>query len=220
MYKLFILPLCPLSNRAMILSRKLNYDITIIPIYNLNKLLSLTEDSTFLNIPALMIDNDVIFGSELITQYFQEQHKNHNLFNNKLYDKINNLDSWITNYLYNNIFIPLFFHKHIKDFYNYTYEISFDMIINAKNLLEKFLNYLNNNIINNGWISSSEITINDITCFGFLASMDYGAYINWNKYIHLKQWYMRMKSSEDFNFILQYSIPHTKPTNHYKSLDF
>lgn len=221
MWKLFFLPVCPISNRIVILTKFLNYEISLIPIYKQSKLKTLVYNDIYTSIPCLSLNDIYLFGSDLITKYLYENNPNNEILKTWHDNKsISHFDNWMTNYIYNNVFIPLYFDKHIKDFFDYDYNISFEVIKNAQFQLINLLNYVNNNVMNSGWINGNSISVNDITCFSFFATMDYCAYINWNKFIHLKQWYMRMKSLETYSCILKYNLTHMKPVSHYNCLDF
>lgn len=217
----FIRPVCPFSNRILIILNLLHIDFTTMLVSSKKKLQAFTQNDCFTDSPCLIYNNIKIFGSENIIHFLYEKYNNQPLLKN--YDGNLNIihwDQWMNTNIYFNIYYPLFFDKSIKDFYDYKHNIGEESKHAAKQMLNQILEDLDHSLKLNTWMNQqNNLSINDVTAFSFLSTMDYLGLIQWQKYLLLKQWYMRMKSHNSFNAILKYELEF-KPVKHYMELDF
>lgn len=220
MLKLFFKPVCPISNIIIILTRLLGIETSLINVQTQKKLEQLTIEAPWTSCPCFYYNDNFIFGLENIIFFLYDQFPNKSVLQDWRQNRsLMNFDKWLTNDLYQTLYFPLMYEKTIKSFYGYTHEISFETVRVAQSILTKFLVSVDELLKKSPWVSLGKMTINDITLFSFLSTIDYFGYIVWNRFINLKKWYMRMKSQESYNFILKYKID-VKPVNHYNSLDF
>lgn len=67
---------------------------------------------------------------------------------------------------------------------------------------------------------SGSFSVNEFSFFGMFAALDYCMLVPWNKFPEIKRLYTRLKTQQDFNFILKSKIYNFSPPNHYEKLDF
>ena len=86
--------------------------------------------------------------------------------------------------------------------------------------LDLHINYIEYLLSKHRWLASEIFTIADIASATQLSILDYLGYIDWNKYIKLREWYRIIKSKKGFRRILFDKIPGYKPSRYYSELDF
>ena len=86
--------------------------------------------------------------------------------------------------------------------------------------LDLHINYIEYLLSKHRWLASEIFTIADIASATQLSILDYLGYIDWNKYIKLREWYRIKKKKKGFRRILFDKIPGYKPSRYYSELDF
>lgn len=217
--RLYYIPACALSNRIRILTKGIMQS----SISNYQSYSRLKELKP-LNLPVLIYDNKVIYngfllffhGNKKITPYF-----------NLLQDWIDNqeiqyFEMQIDGNFFFNIYFPIVYEKIFAPVYGLTNnneQRSKECFSFNNKRLKDFLTKQNNWFMENNWANLNRFTINDISLFSYLASLDYVGAIDWFNFFYLKCWYSRMKSKPELNFILN-SYHSFMPEESYTNVDF
>lgn len=192
---------------------------TTIAIHSQKKLQSITEQP-FSTIPCLFINQEWLFNIDTMLLYLYNLIPSNQILHSWHHNThIQNYEHLFNHTLYHQIYYFLYYEKIINPFYNIKIEPSASIIKHTHSQLHEYLQFFNEQLITQNWITNNQFTLNDITCFSFLVTLDYCGFIPWNKYISLKKWFLRMKSQHQYNFILQHKI-HFYPVPHYDSIDF
>lgn len=89
-------------------------------------------------------------------------------------------------------------------------------IINL-NIHIKYIEYL---LSKRKWLASETFSVADIAAATQLSVVDYLGYVDWSKYLKLKEWYITIKSKQGFRNLLFEKIAGFKQSKYYSELDF
>ena len=216
--KLFYYPVCPISNKFRILLNLLTIEYEAIKIISKQDVKNLPTID-FVCLPILQ-NGEQFFRdnySILIHLLGLSQHKLLlDWFQN---EEIQYMEYLINQNMYFEVYKPTIFEKTQKLVLHNEYfpnNNSIKLGIEAQGF---YFNKLEAMLSKRDWISRV-FSINDISIFAMLATIDYCFLVPWMKYPNLKQWYQRLKSKEEFNFILKDRIFNLLPPSHYDVIDF
>ncbi|MDR3290025.1 MAG: glutathione S-transferase family protein [Rickettsiales bacterium] len=210
-YILYHYPLCPISRRIRFLLEHLSLEHELIEIkpWDLNECLPVGYSAPTLydkNKDVSICDGYVI-SDFLVSKKFYGK----NEFEAKrlimLFDKE----------FFNDVFKTMFIEKIEKIFTNE--KQSLEKIKKAQEILNYYLNYVEEILQKNDNVSSSEFTLADLTIATYLSVLDYLGEISWKKYHKMKNWYLIIKSKPAFNSILKDKIIGINPSKNYSKID-
>jgi glutathione S-transferase len=98
--------------------------------------------------------------------------------------------------------------------------INTDKLSIALKNLDSHIKYIEYILSKRKWLASESFTIADIAAATQLSVIDYLGYVEWNKYLKLREWYRIIKSKKGFKNILFDKIPGYRPSKYYSELDF
>jgi glutathione S-transferase len=138
------------------------------------------------------------------------------IFLNDIY-KISLIQDCLNNYRINLLesLLDKYFFIEVYKNLNKSNGVSESLLIKLTEYIQRF----NEIIKNKQWIQD-KFSINDITLFSYLASLDYLQLINWNIYNNLKSYYRRLKSHNIFYLIIEQNLKLCHSPIHYNIIDF
>ncbi|MDR2077720.1 MAG: glutathione S-transferase domain-containing protein, partial [Rickettsiales bacterium] len=98
--------------------------------------------------------------------------------------------------------------------------INTDKLAVALKNLDSHIKYIEYILARRKWLASESFSISDIAAASQLSVIDYLGYIEWNRYIKLREWYRIIKSKKGFRNILFDRIPGYRASKYYSELDF
>ncbi|MFT4091295.1 MAG: glutathione S-transferase family protein [Asticcacaulis sp.] len=90
----------------------------------------------------------------------------------------------------------------------------------GREALRDHLSYFESLLEARNWVSGRHISYADFALASHLSVIDYFDEMNWDRYKHLKNWYMVVKSRPAFRPLLADVLPGVTPSAHYAELDF
>ncbi|WKL57993.1 glutathione S-transferase family protein [Asticcacaulis sp. ZE23SCel15] len=90
----------------------------------------------------------------------------------------------------------------------------------GREFLRDHLSYFESLLETRNWLAGRSMSYADFVCAAHLSVIDYFDEMNWQKYPHLKTWYMVIKSRPCFRPLLNDILPGVTAAAHYKELDF
>lgn len=200
----------PYCAKIRVILRILNADITEIPITSFNHYSQL---NTIFSLPIMKIEDTIYSGVNQIIRYFNKDILYSNLSN------IENWENWLDEHLYHKVYKLTIYEQYTKQIYENNIHINSQLYYLGLHQLNKYLEFLNKYFQNKNWIHN-QYTLNDLTLYVMLLSFHYFAYINWKLYPFLKNFFIRIKSRQELNFLIKDKIPCLNPSLDYTSLDF
>ena len=82
------------------------------------------------------------------------------------------------------------------------------------------MEYISFLVARRGWLAGDEFSFADITAASFVSTIDYIGDIVWEDYQDAKIWYVRIKSKQSFQPILEDKVTNFPPARHYSNLEF
>ena len=171
----------------------------------------------------------VIVDSYIIAEYlndFENNLKNDefnyfNLLGDTLEEKIEiqRLHMWFDKKFYNEItayIIQEVFYKTFKIKKN----VNSDKLAVARYNLDANIEYMEYLLTTRKWLAIEKFSLADLAAAAQISILDYLGYINWDKYLKLKNWYLVVKSKKGFRNILKDKIAGFLPSKYYRELDF
>jgi glutathione S-transferase len=216
--RFFYYPICPISNKFRILLNLLRLDfeevkiisrqdVKILPQINFQYLPILQSgDKFFRDSNSIMIFLSNISSDKLILDWLQNE-------------EIQYMEIFFDKYMFFDLYKPAIFEKTEKLILFNEYFPNNDVIKKGLSYQEEYLSKLEAILWKNNWINKIH-SVNDISCFSMLAVLDYCFMIPWMKFPNLKQWYQKLKSREEYNFVLKERIYNFLPPKHYDLIDF
>ncbi|MFN9114337.1 MAG: glutathione S-transferase N-terminal domain-containing protein [Bacteroidota bacterium] len=216
--RLFYFPICPISNKFRILAKLINIKLSEIKISS-KKELEEIRNINFFFLPIL-IDGDRVFrDSSSILEYFNKV-SNHSILRNWVEnEEIQYMEVFFDKYMFFDVFKNSIYEKTEKFILTNDIFPNLEIVKLGFDLQNQYLKQLESLLKINDYIINSSC-INNISCFCTLASLDYFFMISWEKYPNLKNWYRRMKSKSEYNFILNDRFSKINPPTHYNLIDF
>lgn len=216
--KLYYYPVCPISNKLRLLLHKIEMPFEGI------KISSKQSKNNFLNFPVLflpILESDGIFYRDITSILDLILKKtNHELLKSyEQEEKIQYFEAFFDKYMFFDIYKNAIFEKTQKLILYNEYFPDNNIIKIGINYIKQYLDIIENALSEFSWINVT-FSINDISGFAFLATMDYCFLVPWVKYPNIKQWYRKMKSQKSFNFILEDRINNLNPPSHYQLIEF
>lgn len=193
-------PLCPLSYKFRILFNILNIEIKIIEV----NIISYKEISyKIFRLPVFIIINEtdeiIIEGFIPMLNYLSTLKAHPLLDEFKSSYSIQQNELWFDCHLYYNLYLPFVFEYTLSYFY---IENSF---IKITKISDYYLNYIEKSLTGHLFFKSNHMTINDITCFSYIAVFEYFSQVLWYKYPKIRDWYNRLKMDISFENVLKNS---------------
>lgn len=216
--KFFYYPVCPISTKFRILLVLLKLEVEFIRIASRHDL-KLLPQIEFTHLPIFQI------GDKFFRESFSILWVLSNLSRDKLLsdwaqnEEIQYRECFFDQQMYGEVYKLAIFEKTQKLILSHEYFPNNDLIKKGNAAQGDFLHRLEEIFSKHNWVSKFH-SINDLSCFGFLSAMDYCFMVPWLRYPNLKQWYQRMKSREEYNFIFKEKIINFLPPNHYDLADF
>ncbi|ADU13748.1 Glutathione S-transferase domain protein [Asticcacaulis excentricus CB 48] len=90
----------------------------------------------------------------------------------------------------------------------------------GRDALRDHLLYFESLLEARNWLSGRHMSYADFALASHLSVIDYVDEMNWDRYKHLKTWYMVVKSRPAFRPLLADTLPGVAPSAHYRELDF
>ncbi len=170
---------------------------------------------------------EIICDSFLICNYIDEVEKKENEFNYFNYMgttreeryEIQRLHMWFDKKFYNEVSKYLIEETFLNVLQGNN-NTNTDKINVAIVNLDMHIKYMEHLLNIRKWLASESFTIADIAAAMQLSVIDYLGYIDWNKYLKLKEWYMPIKSKQGFRNLLYEKIAGFKESVYYPELDF
>ena len=213
--KVYYMSACPLSSKLRILLKFLKISHESIYINDLNSLQKIkhinfsyfpilqSENNYFSDISTIILFLFHTYSSSFLKQIFN----NYNIFHNETYfDK--------------HVFF-MFCKPIVYALYDYYIGNVKEIVLSTKYIedLNMYLTQLNDHFKNYEWFYGN-FSINDMSCFSILSSLSYFGIIEWEIYTYLKKYYLRLKSNDNFNFILNDQFFNIPPSKLYTVIDF
>jgi glutathione S-transferase len=133
-------------------------------------------------------------------------------------DKIRQQEMWFDINFFHDVYKLSVYERTLKFIYTKDIMVNMENIKQGQKNQMLYLSKLEELFTTQCWINDN-FSINDITCFSHLAALDYFGQIVWIRFPNLKKWYSRMKSNNQYNFILNKKI-HINPVSYYNNFDF
>ena len=210
MRTLYFSLLDPYCAKIRVILRLLNEDLTEVPITSFNHYSQL---NTIFTLPIMKIEDTIYSGVNQIISYF-----NKDILYNNLCD-VKNWENWLHENLYHRVYMLTIYEQYTKQIYENNIHINNQLYSFGLYQLNKNLEFLNKYFQNKNWIHN-KYTLNDLTLYVLLLSFHYFGYINWKLYPLLKNFFIRIKSRQELNFLMKDKIPCLNPSPEYTSLDF
>ena len=217
-------PLCPISNKLLIVFKMINIskflnieEVKIVSRQSIQKL----PNIYFQYLPILSIpDRDIHLRDSISILNFLSSVINHDILKNWKDDReIQFFEQFFDQYMFFDIYKYAIFEKTQKlILYNNYFPNNENVKIGVNNI-KYYLDFFEERFKFKDWVQG-KFSISDISCFSFMAVLDYCFFLSWYKYPNIKNWYRRMKSNIEMNFILQHRIPNFLPPSHYEIIDF
>ena len=230
-YVLYHSLICPFSRKIRFLldERDIQYKKVEIKIWDKDdKILRLNvaNETPVLTCPK---EGLVIIDSYIIAEYLndfendckEDEFNYFNLLGDSLEEKleIQRLHMWFDKKFYNEItsyVIEEVFYKTFKIKKN----VNNEKLAVARYNLEANIEYMEHLLTTRKWLAIEKFSLADLAAATQISILDYLGYINWDKYLKLKNWYTIIKSKKGFREILKDKIAGFLPSRYYKELDF
>lgn len=230
-YRLYHYPICPFSRQVRFLFA--HKDISFIPVIEnfwekREKfcLMNPTGEVPFLAIKRPddsmeQVKNLLIFSSEAITSYIEDQYPSDSLIFGNIDHKteIRKMIHWINVKFYSEVSKHIIGER-IYSWFKYQKNPDLQLLKLARINLHKHLAFFENLLTKRDHIGGMEFSIADVALAAHISSLDYLGEINWQNYNILKDWYTIIKSKPAFRDLLYDMIPGFKPSTWYRELDF
>jgi glutathione S-transferase len=177
----------------------------------------------------------IISGSQAVCEFLEESHKDHSCLTGDVWQRaeIRRICSWFDGKFAKEVTLPLLYEKHIKrcivrdcsqqndlNLQTHLFGPNSNMIRLAKNIISNHLDYLSWLLERRNWAAGSHFSLADITIASHLSVVDYFSDVPWEKFLILKEWYMKIKSRSSFRAFFSDRIPGLQAPKHYYDLDF
>jgi glutathione S-transferase len=70
------------------------------------------------------------------------------------------------------------------------------------------------------WLAGDALTLADFAAAAHVSALDYISDIDWDRVVHVRDWYAKIKSRPAFRGLLSDAVPGFPPPPHYADLDF
>lgn len=90
----------------------------------------------------------------------------------------------------------------------------------GREALRDHLSYFESLLEARNWLAGRHMSYADFACAAHISVIDYFDEMPWDKFKHLKTWYMVIKSRPAFRPLLADTLPGVTAAAHYKELDF
>lgn len=228
-YILYDSVFCPFSRKVRFFldEREIDYQITDVKFWLKNKEFIKLNPANEVPVLRDIQNKEVICDSYLICDYINNKEKEtgelgyFDFLGNDMKEKyeIQRLHMWFDKKFYNEISKYIIKETFLNTL-NGKCETNIDKLNIALKNLDLHIRYIEYLLSRRKWLASESFTIADIAAATQLSIMDYLGYIDWNKYIKLREWYRIIKSKKGFKNILFDKIPGYKPSKYYNELDF
>lgn len=231
MRKLYFLPLCPFSRKVRLILGEKKLDATYVheslwqkrpEFLALNPAgqIPVLVESILTN-PKKAPEKRVICHSSAICLYLDDIHPERTFSGTTPLERaeIKRLEAWADEKFFLEVSGPVLFEKYFKRLIGLGGPDS-GRIRNALSLIDQHMAYFNTLAHNRKWIGGKSLSIADFAFASHLSVLDYFGNIPWEKFLDLKDWYMRLKSRPSFRPLLADKLPGIHPVPHYENLDF
>lgn len=228
-YVLYDSVFCPFSRKVRFYldEMELDYQITDVKFWLRNKEFLKLNPANETPVLKNLKTKEVICDSYLICEYIaNEEHDRNELdyfdflgSNSKEKYEIQRLHMWFDKKFYQDVSRYIIEETFLNTL-NGINNTNMDKLNVALKNLELHIKYIEYLLSKHRWIASEIFTIADIAAATQLSIVDYLGYIDWNRYIKMREWYRIIKSKKGFRNILFDKIPGYKPSKFYSELDF
>jgi len=195
--ELFAYSFCPIGNKWRILLKQNNIDFEHIVVNNYKDYVKYSE--FLLQLPYIKFENKkkIIFINNSVNFYnfLKDTSGTQNFLVNTFFAdiKVQNLEFYFDSNFFHQIFYALL-----------RFDLKNDDSFNCSTKIADFCDFWNKHFVSYDW-AQSDYTINDISLFTSLAMLDHYQQIRWYDYKNLKNFYSKISSKKEFQFIFRSS---------------
>lgn len=185
------------------------------------------EDHDFLRrnpagkVPVLKIDGLTLSESAAICEYIEETRPEPRLLPKDAAEKheVRRLVSWFDDKFHHEVTSKLLYERVNKKVQKSGYPDSSNVKAGAK-AIKFHLDYLGWLLDDRRWLAGDQMTLADFAAAAHLSALDYISDVDWDRNVHVRDWYSKIKSRPAFRGLLSDHVPGFPPPVHYADLDF
>lgn len=222
MHKLYSYALCPFCRAVRFYLNEKGIDYELVESNSWDKNNRFQNNDISIDLPIIEDrDKTLISGFSPIIDYFDESsHMNkltgvmtlERLEIARICEKFNTL-------FFADVTRPLVYEKVLKRYYTNRYPNS-TAIREAIDKLSDYMEYIAWLFERRNWLGGEEFSLSDIVVAAHISCLDYLGIINWDHFIRVKDWYVRIKSRPAFKSILSDRLHGVTRSDVYAELDF
>ena len=222
MRTLYQMPLSPFSRKVNFFLREknINFETRNEPVWEKReKFIKLNPAG---KVPVFVEDDGVVISeSNAICEFIEEKHPEPNLIGKDMHAKaeIRRIVGWFDDKFNKEVVSKLIYEKIHKTFAGLG-EPDSKIIQHGVQNLRNHMEYISFLVARRGWLAGDEFSFADITAASFVSTIDYIGDIVWEDYQDAKIWYVRIKSKQSFQPILEDKVTNSPPARHYSNLEF
>jgi glutathione S-transferase len=216
------MPLSPFSRKVNFFLREknINFETRNEPVWEKReKFIKLNPAG---KVPVFVEDDGVVISeSNAICEFIEEKHPEPNLIGKDMHAKaeIRRIVGWFDDKFNKEVVSKLIYEKIHKTFAGLG-EPDSKIIQHGVQNLRNHMEYISFLVARRGWLAGDEFSFADITAASFVSTIDYIGDIVWEDYQDAKIWYVRIKSKQSFQPILEDKVTNFPPARHYSNLEF
>ena len=224
MHKLYSYSLCPFCRAVRFYLKEKGIDFELIETNQWEKNNRFQNNDICIDLPVLEEgdrDRRLISGFLPIVGYFDEGNHMNRLTGVMTLDQleISRICEKFNTMFFADVTRPLIYEKVLKRYYSNRYPNS-TSIREAIDKLNDYMECVAWLFERRNWLGGEEFSLADIVVAAHISCLDYLGIINWDNFIRVKDWYVRIKSRPAFKSILADKVHGVTCSDVYAELDF
>ena len=224
MYKLYSYALCPFCRAVRFYLSEKAIDYELVESNPWEKDNKFQNNDISIEIPILEEcerDKRMISGSMAIFDYFNETNRMDKMTGVTTIDRleITRICEKFNTMFFADVTRPLIYEKVLKRYYSNRYPNS-TSIREAIAKIDEYMEFIAWLFERRNWLGGEEFSLADIVVASHISCLDYLGLVNWDRFMRVKDWYVRVKSRPSFKSILADRVHGVIPADIYTELDF
>lgn len=221
MWRLHQFPLCPFSRAVRFALAEKGVPFSLVATYPWAHKEELSRLNPAIQTPVLEDGRTVLCDSTAIIEFLDESHEHNPLIGGTPAERAEarRLSAWFTQRFYSEVTMPLLVERMFKRVIARQAPDGI-LIRNANRAAETHLQYVDDLLDDNRWLSGPHFGMADIHAASQISVADYMGGIDWKSHEQASIWYSALKSRPTFRAILADRMEGIRPPAHYDQLDF